>query len=476
MSSLLQQVQQTIQNYQMLERGHTLLIAVSGGPDSMVLLHTLWHLREPFALKLFVAHLNHQMRPSAAEDALFVETTAHDLGLLCICKTLDVPTYQRQRKLSSEEAARQVRYAFLRATAAQLGADRIAVGHTADDQAETVLFHLLRGSGLRGLGGMPPVRMPLIRPLIRVLRRDVLEYLRTQRLPFREDPTNGQRQYTRNRIRLDLLPALRQHYNPRLVQALCTTAQLLADDEAALQAVSHQRFLAARRPAAPEQSQLTIAEVTPLPPALQRRILREALSEVMGSLQGVTHTHIAAILALLRVGAGNKWLRLPRGVVVERRYGVLLIHRQAPLAAVDVDVPLPVPGVCRVEALGVTVVSDLFRHDAATGPFPTGAVAWLDAESVGQEVRVRTRRPGDRLQPLGSSYVKKLKAFLIDAKVPRAARDRLPLVVTSAGIAWVAGVRPAEWAKVTPATRTILRLQVLRHAPRKAVDAGLEHP
>jgi tRNA(Ile)-lysidine synthase len=295
-------------------------------------------------------------------------------------------------------------------------------------------------------------------------------------LPFREDPTNGQRQYTRNRIRLDLLPALRQHYNPRLVQALCTTAQLLADDEAALQAVSHQRFLAARRPAAPEQSQLTIAEVTPLPPALQRRILREALSEVMGSLQGVTHTHIAAILALLRVGAGNKWLRLPRGVVVERRYGVLLIHRQAPLAAVDVDVPLPVPGVCRVEALGVTVVSDLFRHDAATGPFPTGAVAWLDAESVGQEVRVRTRRPGDRLQPLGSSYVKKLKAFLIDAKVPRAARDRLPLVVTSAGIAWVAGVRPAEWAKVTPATRTILRLQVLRHAPRKAVDAGLEHP
>ncbi|MGH8068818.1 MAG: tRNA lysidine(34) synthetase TilS [Candidatus Entotheonellia bacterium] len=475
MSSLLQQVQQTIQDYQMLARGHTLLVAVSGGPDSMVLLHTLWHLREPLALKLCVAHLNHQMRPSAAEDALFVEATAHDLGLRCICKAIDVPTYQRQRKLSPEDAARQVRYTFLRATAAQLGADRIAVGHTADDQAETVLLHLLRGSGLRGLGGILPVRAPIIRPLIRVLRRDVLEYLRTHRLPFREDPTNDQRRYTRNRIRLDLLPALQQRYNPRLVQALCTTAQLLADDEAALQAVSRQRFLAARRPAAPEQSQLTIDALTPLPPALQRRILREALTEVMGSLQGVTHTHIAAILALLRAGAGNKWLRLPRGVVVERRYGVLLIHRQVPLAAVDVDVPLPVPGVCRVEALGVTLVSDLFRHDAVAGPFPTGEVAWLDADRVGQDARVRTRRPGDRLQPLGSIYVKKLKAFLIDAKVPRAARDRLPLVVTSAGIAWVAGVRPAEWAKVTPATRLILRLQVLRHAPRKAVDAVLEH-
>jgi tRNA(Ile)-lysidine synthase len=476
MSSLLQQVQQTIQDYQMLARGHTLLIAVSGGPDSMVLLHTLWHLREPLALKLCVAHLNHQMRPSATEDALFVETTAHDLGIRCVCKTIDVPTYQRQHKLSREDAARQVRYTFLRATAAQLGADRIAVGHTADDQAETVLLHLLRGSGLRGLCGMPPVRAPIIRPLIRVLRRDVLAYVRTHRLPCREDPTNYQRRYTRNRIRLDLLPVLQQCYNPRLVQALCNTAQLLADDEAALQAVSRQHFLSARLPSTLEQIQVKIDALTPLPPTLQRRVLREALHEIMGSLQGITSTHIAAILVLLRAGAGHKWLQLPQGVVVERRYEVLLIHRQVPSAAVDVDMPLPVPGVCRIEALGVTIVSDLFRHEAAVGPFPTGEVTWLDADRVGQDVRVRTRRPGDRLQPLGSVYTKKLKAFLIDAKVPRAVRDRLPLVVTRAGIAWVAGVRPAEWVKVIPTTRVILRLQVLRHVSGTAADTVLERP
>jgi tRNA(Ile)-lysidine synthase len=476
MSSLLQQVQQTIQDYQMLARGHTLLIAVSGGPDSMVLLHTLWHLRELLALQLCVAHLNHQMRPSATEDALFVETTAHDLGIRCVCKTIDVPTYQRQHKLSREDAARQVRYTFLRATAAQLGADRIAVGHTADDQAETVLLHLLRGSGLRGLCGMPPVRAPIIRPLIRVLRRDVLAYVRTHRLPCREDPTNYQRRYTRNRIRLDLLPVLQQCYNPRLVQALCNTAQLLADDEAALQAVSRQHFLSARLPSTLEQIQVKIDALTPLPPTLQRRVLREALHEIMGSLQGITSRHIAAILVLLRAGAGHKWLQLPQGVVVERRYEVLLIHRQVPSAAVDVDMPLPVPGVCRIEALGVTIVSDLFRHEAAVGPFPTGEVTWLDADRVGQDVRVRTRRPGDRLQPLGSVYTKKLKAFLIDAKVPRAVRDRLPLVVTRAGIAWVAGVRPAEWAKVIPTTRVILRLQVLRHVSGTAADTVLERP
>jgi tRNA(Ile)-lysidine synthase len=474
MNSLLQQVQQTIQDYQMVTRGHTLLIAVSGGPDSMVLLHTLWHLREPLALKLCVAHLNHQMRPSAAEDAQFVETTAHHLGIQCICKTLDVPTYQRQHKLSPEDAARQVRYAFLRTTAAQLGADRIAVGHTADDQAETVLLHLLRGSGLRGLCGMPPMRVPIIRPLIRVLRRDVLEYLRTHRLPCREDPTNDQRRYTRNRIRLDLLPTLQRCYNPRLVQALCTTAQILADDEAALQAMSRQHFDSARLPSASAQIQLKIGELTRLPPTLQRRVLREALNEVMGNLQGVTSTHIAAMRTLLRPGVGHKWLRLPQGVVVERCYEVLLIHRQGLSAAVDVDVPLPVPGVCRIEALGVTIVSDLFRHQAAAGPFPTGEVTWLDADRVGQDARVRTRRPGDRLQPLGSIYTRKLKAFLIDAKVPRVVRDRLPLVVSSAGIAWVAGLRPAEWAKVVPATRLILRLHILRDDSGMAADRALE--
>jgi tRNA(Ile)-lysidine synthase len=474
MNSLLQQVQQTLQEYQMLDRGRTLLVAVSGGPDSMVLLHTLWHLREPLAIKLFVAHLNHQMRPGATEDALFVEATANDLGIRCISTTIDVLSYQRQHKLSPEDAARQVRYAFLRATAAQLGADRIAVGHTADDQAETVLLHLLRGSGLRGLCGIPPIRGPIIRPLIRVLRRDVLEYARRHRVPCRDDPTNAQRRYTRNRIRLDLLPALQQGYNPRFVQALCTTAQLLADDEAALQAMSRQCFLSARLPSTSEQIQLQIDALTPLAPGLQRRVLRRALKEVMGGLQGITSRHIAAILALLRPRAGSKWLQLPQGVVVERRYEVLRIYRQVPSAAVDVNVLLPVPGVCGIEALGVTIVSDLFRHEAATGPFPTGEVTWLDADSVGRNVRVRTRRPGDCLQPLGSIYPKKLKAFLIDAKVPRVVRDRLPLVIGRQGIAWVAGVRPAEWAKVTPATRMILRLQLCRHGSWMAADPAFE--
>jgi tRNA(Ile)-lysidine synthase len=475
MDPLLQQVQQIIQEYQMLGRGHTVLVAVSGGADSMVLLHLLWRLRERLDLQLWVAHLNHQMRPDAPEDARFVETIARHLGLRCISDTRDVPTYRRQHKLSPEDAARRLRYAFLRATATQLGADRIAMGHTADDQAETVLLHLLRGSGLRGLGGMPAVRGLIVRPLIRVSRADIMNYLQSHELQFREDSSNAQRQYTRNRIRLDLLPALRQHYNPRLPQTLCRTAQLLADDEAALQALAHQHFRAARLANSAGGLPLRIPVLTALPLALQRRVLREALTEVMGSLHRVTATHIAATVALLGSGAGQQRVTLPQEVVAERRYDVLLIYRPAPALAVPMEeVALPIPGVCRLEALGVTISSDLLSGQGMAGPFPRGDVTWLDAEKVGPDVRVRTRRPGDRLQPLGSVYAKKLKAFLIDAKIPQALRDRLPLVVTGKSIAWVAGVRPAEWAKVTPATRAILRLQVYRHVSEETLDTAYE--
>jgi tRNA(Ile)-lysidine synthase len=473
MDPLLRRVQQTVQDYHMFEHGHILLVAVSGGPDSMALLHALYQLREPFALQLIIAHLNHQMRRGTLQDVRFVNAAAHDLGIPCITESLDVPAYGRRHKLSPEDAARRVRYAFLQSTAKDVAAQHIALGHTADDQAETVLFRLLRGSGLRGLCGIPPVRRPIIRPLIQVQRRDIMVYLRTHGIPFREDPSNRQRRYARNRIRLALLPQLQRSYNPRLVQTLCATAQLLAADEAALQESAGEQFSVARIPAPPDQVHLRTAVLMSLSPALQRRVLRQALAEAVGSLQGFTRTHLAHMVALLRTEAGTRWLTLPGGTVVERRYDVLIIYRRTPPAAVRIAQPIAVPGLCEVEALGVAIKSDIIQGGTTVSSLPAGDIAWLDAEKVGRDLCIRTRSPGDRFQPLGSPYAKKLKAFLIDAKVPRMERDRLPLITTRAGIAWVAGVRPAEWAKVTPMTRVVLRLQLIRHAPEEALDTIL---
>lgn len=474
MDALLRYVQQTLQDLQMVNSGQTVLVAVSGGADSVAMLHALHQLRERWAIHLIMAHLNHGMRPSAAADASFVEAMGRDLQIPCICETIAVPAYQRRHKLSPEDAARRVRYAFLRATAQRQGAERIAVGHTADDQAETVLLRLLRGAGLRGLGGIPPIHGPIIRPLIRVHRQAVMGFLQAHRIRFRDDPSNQERRYVRNRIRLDLIPQLQQGYNPQLVDALCTTAQLLAADEAALQAVAHERLRAACVQNMPGQVHLRVEGLKGLPIALQRRVLREALREAIGTLQGLKAAHITAIHRLMQTQAGSKGLALPHGAVAERRYDLLLIQRPVPaVVAVTVDEPLPVPGQCTIDALGVTLVSRLLGRQSLATPLPRGDAVWLDADKVGRELRVRTRRPGDRLQPLGSAHGKKLKAILIDAKIPRAVRERLPLVVSAAGIAWVVGVRIAEWAKVTPTTREVLSLQVIRHAPERTLSIGV---
>jgi tRNA(Ile)-lysidine synthase len=473
MDALLRDVLQTLQALQMVNSGHTVLVAVSGGPDSVAMLHALYQLRERLAIHLIMAHLNHGMRPSAAADARFVEAMGRDLQIPYICETVDVPAYQRHHKLSPEDAARRVRYAFLRATAERQGAERIAVGHTADDQAETVLLRLLRGAGLRGLCGMPPVHGPIIRPLIRVQRQAVMAFLQAHQIRFRDDPSNQERQYTRNRLRLDIIPQLRRGYNPQLVDTLCATAQLLAADEAALQAVTHERFRAACVQTTPGQVHLRVDGLKCLPIALQRRVLREALREALGTLQGLNAAHIAAIHRLMHTEAGSKGLALPHGAVAERRYDLLLIQRQVPAVAIAVDEPLPVPGQCTIDVLGVTLVSRLLGRRPLTTPFPTGDAVWLDADMVGRDLRVRTRRPGDRLQPLGSAHDKKLKTLLIDAKMPRAVRDRVPLVVSATGIAWVVGVRIAEWAKVTPTTREVLSLQVTRHAPERTLPTGV---
>jgi tRNA(Ile)-lysidine synthase len=466
MDTLLKDVRQTIQDFHLVDSGQTLLLAVSGGADSVAMLHILAQLRDSLHIQLIVAHLNHGMRPDAAKDALFVEAMVRHMGIACVRETVDVPAYQRQHRLSPEDAARRLRYAYLRATARQRGADRIAVAHTADDQAETILMRLLRGAGLRGLAGIPPRRGSIIRPLIRAQRRDIVAFLHKHHIPFRDDPSNHQRQYLRNRLRLDLMPYLRQQYNPRLTEALCTTAHLLAEDEATLQALAYEHLQAARLPWQSAPVGLRIDRLRHLPVALQGRMLRQVLSEVSGHLHDITAQHIAAILQLLQTDSGSRKVTLPHHLLVERRYDVLLIQQQSPQLPITVEEPVRIPSPCEMKALGITLVSDLLAVPAS-GFFPTGDEAWLDATTVGLDVRLRTRRNGDRFQPLGSPHTKKLKDFLIDAKIPRAERDRLPLVVTPHGIAWVVGRRIAEWAKITPATHTILHLRVIRHTPAK---------
>jgi len=440
-------VQQTIQRYRMLEPGQLVVVALSGGPDSTALLHALralgrWHVA--------LAHLDHGMREESTQEAAFVERVARDLGLPLYLRRVEV----RPKGEGPEEAARRARYRFLEEARAHFGAQRVALGHTADDQAETVLLRLVRGSGLRGLGGMPPVRVPFVRPLIEVTRGEVEAFLRQIGAPCVRDRSNLDLRFFRNRIRQRVLPELRQ-LNPRVVEAICRTAELLREEEVQLEELARHAAQGLRL----AEGRWDLAGLRGLSPALRLRVLRMALAEVRGDLRGIGLEHLRRLDELL---ASDRpcWLYLPRARAVVR-YGRLEVHppdRETPVGFRYLVESLParlhIPEVGRT--LELKVVEPPVRPEAE-GP----EVGLLDLDCLRLPLEVRSPRPGDRLQPLGLGGTKKLQDLLVDRKVPREERHRLVLLLSEGRIVWVGGHGVAHQVRITSYTRKALRAHLL---------------
>jgi len=481
--------------------GATLLAAVSGGADSLCLLGTLLALRDhgPASVApggVVVAHLDHGLRgESGAADAEWVRSFCNGLGLRTIVERTDVPAIASAEGRSREDAARRARYAFLRRVAAQVGAQRICTGHTLDDQAETVALHWLRGAGLEGLAGMAQLEGEIARPLLTISRADTEAYCAARGWQPRQDETNADPRYLRNRVRRELLPAL-ETYNPQIRRTLARNADLIRADEAYLEEqvdAIWERCAVGRRPGALVLSRRTLAEA---PDALRRRVVRRACWALAGRDHGPESGHILAVdEALRRPSSGNR-IDLPGGIeltisydTVELRLGPERLGRPG---RGTTEHPLPVPGSVELPELGWRVRA--WRSElppglddgeqpaaAALPPFARHGThaevghaetrAYLDADAVGEPLTVRTWRPGDRFQPMGMSRSKKLQDFFADAKVPRELRHRVPLVTDPGGIVWVGGLRPDERARVTEATRTILVLQL---EPLDSLDSAAE--
>jgi tRNA(Ile)-lysidine synthase len=395
-----------VKRHAMLAAGQRGLVAVSGGADSLALLLALHDL----GASLAVAHLDHGLREASAADAAFVRTTAAQLGLECVVERRDVTAYRRERKLSLEAAAREVRYTFLRETAAKLGAGAIFLGHTADDQVETLLLRLIRGAGAAGLRGMQASEGLLCRPLLAVWREDVEAYLRQKGVEWREDASNLDPRFLRNRVRHELLPLLAT-MNPGIKPVLLREAVILGQRQAQVEAEVLRRF------------------------GLNARQIGAALEGKPVVLKGVREPGASEATTLTLT------LSRPR----ERGQQV------------SFDQKLPLPGMVRLPGVGTLRAKAV---ELRRLPEPEPAVEYVDLEQTGAELRVRGRRPGDRFVPLGMSGSKKLQDFLVDEHVPLEQRDSLPLVATSAGaIVWVVGMRIDERFKVTPGTSTAIRLQ-----------------
>ena len=442
-----QRVADFIAQHDLLRAGASAVVGVSGGADSVALLHMLTALAPSMGFTVCAAHFNHGIRGAAADaDEAFVQRLCARLGVPLFCGQADVPSLAESRGQTLEQAAREARYAFLEEARVHFGADVIAVAHHMDDQAETLLLHLARGAGLAGLVGMKARRGRVIRPLLPLRRSEIEAYLSQEGLSFCTDETNLLRDSTRNRIRLDVLPYLAEHVNPAIVPALCAASELLAQDEAYLCEAAGQGLLAVQR----GENAYDRAALAALPPALLGRAVRMALAAA-GAEKDIERTHVEQVIALLQGRTGAR-LYLP-GVDVWVDYALLCVGRLPEEAPEPFEVPLVRAGETCTEK-GVFLAEKVPPERFVRDPF----IACFDLDKLPAEgLSVRSRRPGDRFFPLNAPGRRKLKEFFIDRKVPRAERE-VPLIACGQEILFVPGFSVADTVKVDAKTARILRV------------------
>mgnify|MGYP005838627345 CR=1 FL=1 len=437
---MLEKVKRTIAKYSMLELGDKVLVGVSGGADSVALLHTLVQLREEYQLSLWIVHLNHMFRgQDAREDAEFVARLGTTLGVPSFIEEVDVPKLMEETGLSAQLAARQARYLFYERIVAQVGAQRVALGHHGDDQAETILMRFLRGAGEDGLAGIPPVRGKIIRPLLEVNRQEIEEYCQQYNLGFRTDYSNLKTIYLRNKIRLELLPLLEKEYNSNIRQTLVRLGDVFREDSSYLQ----EKALTALAEVVLKQEdcQLVIGweNLVSYSKAMQRRIFREGIRKVKGNLENISFSHLEDLIEFFsREEKGQKIL--PGNVFLEKSYGKLLIRKQEEPPIFSQL--LQIPGTTIIPELGLVITSKVIENSCLGKPKADNPWhAYLDYYPTKGPLVIRNRREGDRFQPLGMVGSKKIKDFFIDEKIPRYERDNIPLLVQGQEILWVMGRR-----------------------------------
>lgn len=458
-----EKVRTLLEKYDLLPRGAKVVVAVSGGPDSVALLHLLTTWREEWNWTLHVAHLNHLLRGKAAEaDAQYVAELAQRLGVPVSVGREDVRQYQREHGLSTEEAARQVRLAFLRRVAGEVGAERIALGHTADDRVETLLLNLLRGTGIEGLGSIRPRTGLLVRPLLECWREETEAYCRAQGLQPRVDASNLELLYRRNRLRLELLPYLEREFEARVRANLLRLCHLAALTDEYLRTAGREALAAVVNEQGPNYVRINVEPFQKLPEALQLQVLREAVRQVKGNLTGVAFRHLEAVRREAYHLEGSREVSLPGRLWAVREYGELTLALGRPPAPPQGEWPLAVPGTTEVPELGVVVEAQVVPVVGDWRPYVPSS-PWevcLDLEKCGKNLLVRTWRTGDRFRPLGLSGTKSLQDFFTDRKVPRSRRPWVPLVATPERVVWVVGYTVEDAFRLTERTRAGLHLVV----------------
>lgn len=450
---MVDKIKDTIKKYRMIDHGDKVLLAVSGGPDSVCMAHVLCKIAPEYGLNLHFVYFDHGIREATRKEMEFVKNMAKEQGYGFTFGKADVPGYAKLEGISIEEAARKLRYKFLEEVADSEGCDKIALGHTASDQVETLIFRLARGTGLRGLTLIPPKRDRYIRPLIEITREQVLEYLRRENIPYILDHSNYSLEYTRNFIRHRIIPLLRE-INPRIETSVLRLREIVEREVA-----ERMRTVRELWTQLIEEGKhglfLKLEPLSELHDAIKCWVIEETIIKVKGGLGKIEKLHIEQVLEFINSGKAGNRMELP-GLHIINYYNKVLVAPRLPEEVIPSPVELPVEG----EAIwgNYKFVTRIFSKKG--GLMFSPYIAYFDMSKIDPPLTIRARQPGDRMRIFGKGYSKKLQDIFVDLKVPRYVRDLVPLVCDKNYILWVVGYKRSAHAIITPTTQRVLEIKV----------------
>lgn len=453
-----------IKDNNLIKSGDKVLVALSGGPDSVCLLNILYNLKAELNIEIGAAHLNHLLRDKDAfEDEEYVKTLCKSLDIPCFVKRVDINKYSKDKKMSSEMAGRDARYNFFDDIIKDEMYTKIATAHNANDQAETILFRLMRGSGIEGLCGIKVRRDKIIRPILCLSRKEVEEYIEINNLKPRIDKTNFEKIYNRNKIRLDMIPYIKENFNEDIIQTLNRMSVLLQKDNEFIENSARSFY----EKHCIEQSDYFIIkkEMFDNKEAVVTRVIRYALTKFSKTHYDFEMKHIYEICNLAKNNSG-KAIDLPNKIYAENIYGDIYIKERININNIYVKQEIVMN---KNEINGKKIFFNneniefsLLKNDSNLDLNQNNLIKYFDFDKINDSISLRKRKNGDKIIPLGMKGSKKIKDVFIDMKVPKEERDCIPLLCFDENISWIVGIRVSEEYKITNKTKNILRAIVER--------------
>jgi len=454
---LIEKADRTIRKNGLISPGDSVLVGFSGGPDSTCLLYLLHALRENYKLEITALYIDHNLRPAEVPTEIsFCKKFCEGLGIRFMVESIDVTSFSNELRINRQEAARELRYQTFGKAASDIKADKVALAHNSDDQAETLLMRLVRGAGPTGLSGIPMKRDNIIRPILEIGREDIERFLEMRNIVPVTDSSNLKEDYLRNMVRLRLMPMLKQA-NPNLLKSLTNTMEILQEEERYFGIIVTKTLMKLISRKSQKRIELFLSPMEAMETVILRRVLRRAISETEG-LRGIGFLHIKDIIALIKNGKNGDRLVLPRNIRVIKEYALLVITSEEPVRIAEYTLDLP--GKAVIVGAWHVVTAEVEEKSALFGDGKLSVL--LDAEKMKFPLMVRPRRPGDYFYPMGFGRKKKLQDLFVDLKIARDERDSVAVVVSGDDIVWIAGYRADERFKVTDQTKKFVRLGIVK--------------